>query len=161
MASKKVKVNKFNANDQVQDHMTMEQLKNKFEESISGMVLVIDAAIRNSNRIDILVNAYETMDERGMEPDVHMAQVTVNQMADDLENLREIVSDLRFVDFCKEDMDDPFKPFIPDREGITTKEQMYDAYTTWEVYRPFGEKVENLHRMVFEEFQKIENSKED
>lgn len=124
--------------------------KKEFDKAKESMILIIKAQIKNLDRIDALVDAYNAMHSFGIEATVNMAQATIEGMKVDAENLLEIIKDLKYEDFTKKDMDDPLSAFIPDRHGITTLENMFDAYSTWSIYRPFGEKIENLHALVYE-----------
>lgn len=127
-----------------------EENKAYFDDAKEGLKVVINAAIRNCDRIDNLVDTWQEMKNWGMDPHINEANAICEGMKVDYENALDVVNDLKFEDFVQKDMEDPILPFIPDRHSITTIEQMYDAYTTFRVFRPIGEKLEQIHMVVYD-----------
>lgn len=128
----------------------MSDVREKFDEAVEGMRIICKAQIRNVDRIDSLIETYDERKTWELDCSISKCQDCVGEKRKVLETAMEIIDGLRFEDFENEDMEDPVAPFIPDRFAVTDMEEMYDAYNVYRILRPYGERIEQLHRLVIE-----------
>ena len=121
-----------------------------FNEAKDGMLTIIDAQIRNCDRIDCLVGARNDLKDFGLSAMVHDSQSVCDLMKDTFGKLRVVVEDLKYKDFTKEDMKDPVLSLVPTRTKIKGDREMFDAMTIFNCVRPIGEKLEILHIKIYE-----------
>lgn len=122
----------------------------RFNEAVEGMKLICKAQIKNVDRIDSLVGTYQDLINWDLAADIASVQAAVDEEKKNYETALDIIEGLKLGDFKKKEMQDPIAPFIPNRYGITNKQEMYDAFVVFKCLRPYGEKIEQLHSIVIE-----------
>ena len=146
----------------------MDELKEYFDDAIKGIEMVLEAGSKQALRIDNVMECYlQYSDYRkkiykekdvsvivGIELAEHMQGVYNSMLA--------IVDELTFDSFKDPEMKDPFSDLITyftdpsDANAMTCVDLFYD-YVTYRCVVPFGEKIENLHRLVQESLEHIED----
>lgn len=125
-------------------------VEEKFDEAINGMTVICKAQIRNVDRIDNFVDTYQSLVNWDLDASIPAVHDQIEEQRKIYDTALETIEGLKLEDFQKKEMDDPIAPFIPDRHGIENKQDMFDAFMIYTLLRPYGERIEHLHRLVLE-----------
>lgn len=126
-------------------------VEKKFEEAKTGLVTIIEAQIRNCDRIDNLWDTYEEIRISCEDDSIHkisFAQDACNEMVDTYKKLLDIVKGLELSTFTADNYVDPIAHLVPSRMNCAGFKSMYLDYVIWRCIRPVGEKLEQLYMTV-------------
>lgn len=141
----------------------MGELRNKFDEAINALTVIVEAEIKHNNRIDRLaakVSFIKEVTGQSLE-NIEVfkeAEILATVELESLLDIRDkIIPNLKFGHFQDKDMVNPVDDLIPGRFNINTIDEMLDRCVVWNTIRPYGERIENIHRLVIEGMEAIEN----
>lgn len=149
MASKKIKKSAASVKPvKMNAETTNVDPRDCFDDAKKGILIIIDAQIRNCNRVDNLADTYSEMREWDKDVSVSDAQDVCDMMVATYEDIKTIVENLEFEDFSNEEYSDPVADLVPTRFGIEDPVELYFAWVKWQCVRPIGEKLEQLRMTV-------------
>lgn len=139
--------------------MTREDIKKVFEESVKGLLLKVEAQIKQTRRADAVLALYREAKELKVLATDNTVFSTLNHIEDHLRCVATAIADLDFESFIADEYKDPIADMIIYCEGMIPLDDVFKAAYTFESIRPYGEQLEQLRYQILGNLEAIETNK--
>ena len=134
---------------------TEDEMRAEFEEGKQALGIIVDAEIRNGDRVDEIFrmtrNILEAKGEEALLPeDLEQAKTLCKHRIEVLLETKEIIEELDFDAFKEKEVEDKFKEYLIYSSSIESIDDMIHGLMLFNTIRPYGERVENLHRSIYQ-----------